>query len=420
MRRSKIVFYLTVAFLFFHLIGNLLLTNAIIGLLLMTVLIDKELVSKLKRLACSRNCQVLISLFLIFVVSAFYSTDTKQAWKIIELRLSLFLFPLIYGLAPMLVREKQFIYKFFICLVSVMPLIGIFTQWSTYVETGDSGWFYNDNIVGYVGKQAVYFAMFVNLALVGLFYFWYTDQLKSNQEKIASVVVVACLIVNQYLLASRTSILTMILLIGGFVVLLIFNKINRKQTFVLLAALMVFVLGLVVLFPKVLKRFDSVKQVEYDFENRNPINHFGGEIKKENWNGLNTRLALWTCAVDEIEKRPIFGSGVGDVQNELVESYTIKNFYFALERNYNCHNQYLDVLLSNGFVGFFVFVFFLSYLIVKSVRNKNGVLFGIIIVFSLACLTENVLGRNQGVVLISFLISITLLKREGLNLESKD
>jgi hypothetical protein len=80
----------------------------------------------------------------------------------------------------------------------------------------------------------------------------------------------------------------------------------------------------------------------------------------------------------------------------------------------------LDVLLSNGFVGFFVFVFFLSYLILKSVRNKNGVLFGIIIVFSLACLTENVLGRNQGIVLISFLISITLLKREGLNLESKD
>ena len=420
MERSKIVFYLTIAFLFFHLTANLLITNAIIGILLLTVLIDKELVIKLKRLACSRNWQVLISLFLVFVVSAFYSKDTSQAWKIIELRLSLFLFPLIYGLSPMGDKDKQFVYKIFICLVSVIPLIGIWTQWSTYVETGDTGWFYNDNIVEYVGKQAVYFAMFVNLALVGLFYFWYTDQLESKQEKIGSVVVLACLIVNQYLLASRTSILTMVLLIGSFVVLLIFNKINRKQTIALLAALIVFVFSLVVLFPKVLKRFDSIKQVEYNFENKNPINHFGGEIKKENWNGLNTRLALWSCAVDEIEKRPIFGSGLGDVQNDLVNNYRSKNFYFALERNYNCHNQYLDVLLSNGFVGLFVFFFVMGYLILKSIKDKNRILFGIIVVFSLACVTENVLGRNQGVVLISFLVSLMLLKRKVFNLDDKN
>jgi O-antigen ligase len=411
MTRSKIVVVLTFALLFFHLTSNLLITNAIVGLLLITVLVDKEVVSKLKRLAFSRDLWIITSLFFIFVGSAFYSADTKQAWKIIELRLPLLLFPLIYGIAPMAVKQKETVFKFFISMISVLPLIGILTQWSTYVETGDSGWFYSDNIVEYVGKQAVYFATYVNFALVGLFCFWYTEKLTSKLQKMVALVVVVFLLVSQYLLASRTSILTMALLIGGFVVLLIINKTNRKQTFALVTLLLFFVFGLVVLFPKVLKRFDSITHVEFQFENRNPINHFGGEIKKENWNGLNTRLALWTCAIDEVKKRPLFGTGIGDVQNDLVKNYKEKNFYFALESNYNCHNQYLDILLSNGIVGLLAFLLLISYLIIKSIKDKNGILFGLVLVFSLACLTENVLGRNQGVLLVSLFLSLMTLSK---------
>ena len=410
MTRPKIVLYLTFALLFFHLTASLLMANAIIGLLILTVFVDKEILSKLKHLACSKDWWVITSLFFIFVFSAFYSTDTKQARKIIELRLPLLLFPFIYGLAPMAVIQKETIFKFFITLVSVVPLIGIITQWNTYVETGDTGWFYSDNIVEYVGKQAVYFAMYINFALIGLFYFWYTEKLAFKLEKVGVVVVLVFLIVNQYLLASRTSILTMALLIVGFIVLLIVNKINKKQTLALLTLVLFFVLGLVVLFPKVLKRFDSVTNLKFQFENTNPINHFNGEIKKENWNGLNTRIALWTCAVDEIKKRPFLGSGVGDVQNDLIENYKEKNFYFALESNYNCHNQYLDILHSNGMVGLFVFLFLIGYLIVRSLKDKNWILFGLVLVFLVACLTENILGRNQGVVLVSLLISLMILK----------
>jgi O-antigen ligase len=419
MGRSKIVLALTVALLFFHLTSSLLIANAMIGLLLLTVFIDRNIGSKLKILASSRDWFVLISLFLTFAVSAFYSEETMQAWKIIELRLPLLLFPLVYGLAPMTVKQKELTFKFFIGLVSILPLIGMLTQWNTYLETGDSGWFYSDNIVQYVGKQAVYFAMYINFAVVGLFYFWYTDKLTYPLEKVGAVLVLVFLVVNQYLLASRTSILTMALLIGGFVVLLIVTKINRKQTLALLVGLLFFVFGLIVLFPKVLKRFDSITHVEFQFENTNPINHFNGKIKKENWNGLNTRIALWTCAVDEIKKRPIVGSGIGDVQDDLIKNYTSKNFYFAINSNYNCHNQYLDVLLSNGIVGFGVFLFFLSYLLIKSIKDKNGILFGIVFVFSLACLTENVLGRNQGVVLMSLLISMLTLSKVNVNLSDK-
>lgn len=418
MNRSNIVLYLSISLLVFHLMPSLLVTNFLVGLLMLIVLTDKNIGKKLKELCCSKNFLVLTSLFLIFFISVFYSKDTNQALKIIELRLPLLLFPIVYGLYPMSTRQIHIIFKVFISLVCVIPLIGIATQWGKYIDTGDSGWFYNDNIVQYVGKQAVYFAMYVNIAIVGLFYFWYNGKLKSKLEKISSAVALVSLITGQYLLASRTSILTMGLLIVGFVVMLVVNKINRKQAAALVGVLALVVMGLVMLFPKVLKRFDSITQIEYQFDNTNPINHFNGEIKKENWNGLNTRLALWTCAIDEVKKRPMFGSGIGDVQNDLLKNYTEKNFIFAIQSKYNCHNQYLDILLSNGIVGLFIFLYLLIYLVIKSIKEKNGLLLGTLIVFAIACLTENVLGRNQGVVFIGFfigLISFNCPKNDLLN-----
>jgi O-antigen ligase len=394
---------------------NVLIANFLIGVLTLSVLIDKNIVGKLRVLYRSKDFWGVISLFLFLFTSVFYSSDTDEAWRIIELRLPLLLFPIIYGLSPLKIRQVHLVFKVFVSFVCLIPLIGLATQWGKYIETADSGWFYNDNIVQYVGKQAVYFAIYINFALVGIFYFSYTENLKGKFEQVGSVFAFVCLIVSQYLLASRTSMFTTALLIGGFVTLLIINKINKKEIIILLISLIILVIGLVMLFPKVLKRFDSITQIEYQFDNTNPINHFNGEIKKENWNGFNTRIALWTCAIDEIKKRPLLGSGIGDVQNELVKNYTDKNFIFAKQSNYNCHNQYLDILLSNGIIGLVIFLIFLIYLVIKSVKNKNGLLLGVLIVFVLACFTENVLGRNQGVVFIGFFISLLGLNNFNVN-----
>jgi O-antigen ligase len=255
--------------------------------------------------------------------------------------------------------------------------------------------------------------MYVNVAFLALFFLWYKQMLR-NFEKVLGSLVFIFLLVDQYLLASRTSILTMGLLLLGFVVLLIVKRINKKQAVFLSLGLLFFVGSLVVLFPKVLNRFDSIRHVEFQFENKNPINHFNGEIKKENWNGLNTRLAIWTCALELIQKKPFFGTGLGDVESDLQGKYKDAKFYFALESNYNSHNQYLDILLSNGVLGLLFFLFFNSYVIFVSFVDENEVLIGIIVIFFVACTTENILSRNQGVILVFLLISMLFLRENKL------
>jgi len=184
------------------------------------------------------------------------------------------------------------------------------------------------------------------------------------------------------------------------------KHLNRKQTIILSSGFVLLAFIMMFSFPKVLKRFQSIKHIEYRFDNPNPINHFNGEIKKENWNGLNTRLAIWECTIDAIKMKPIFGHGIGDGQKELEAIYNKKNFILAKSSNYNTHNQYLHFALIGGVLGLLAYIGHLLYFIRYSYRNKYWLLFGFLMIYVITGLTENILGRNQGLVFISLLLSL--------------
>lgn len=413
MNRKKLILCLTLLMIFFHLTWTVNFTNVAIGLLALSILLDKRIGIKIRKLISTSQFWILISPFVVFSLSALYSSDGLRAWKEIEIKLPLLIFPFIYGLAPMSEKYRDLVFKFFILITILIPVIGFISQLGTYFETKDSGYFYNDHLVHYAGKkQAAYFGLYANFALVGVFYFWHKISIKTNLQKITLASAFSFLLIIQYLLASRMALLIMFLVIVGFLIVQIFTNTSRKQILSMLIGAALVSIGLIVLFPKVIKRFNSITHTDYQFDNTNPINHFNGEIKAENWNGLNTRLALWTCAWEQIEEKPFFGTGIGDVQNDLVKKYQEKNFIFALESNFNSHNQYLDIMLSNGIVGFFLFVCFILYILYLAIKNKSWFLAGVVVIVAMSCLTENILSRNQGVVVFIVFLSMLLFSEK--------
>jgi O-antigen ligase len=406
MIKSRAITYLTIGLLSLHLIGLDVFTNLVIAILVAVSFIDKKIIFKLKSLLLSIKFWFLTLPFLLFAISLLYTTNIYDGWKLLELRSSLFLFPIIFGLTTLTKNQKELILKFFILLVTLSSLVGFVFNISNYLNTNDSGYFYNDNLVLIFGKQAAYFGMYINFALIGLFYFWQKNLLKNKTERIISIIVLILLLIAQYLLASRTAMAISFIALISFIIVIGVTKIGKKKGVVLLLSFGILFTSLIIVFPKVLKRFESLKQIEYKFDNPNQINHFNGEISKENWNGLNTRLAIWNCAWDEIKKAPIIGTGLGSQQESLISNYESKSFNFAIKSNYNSHNQYLDVLLSNGFIGLAIFLFFVIFLIYKSIQTGNWLLLGLVIIFAISCLTENILSRNQGVIIISILLSL--------------
>jgi len=390
----------------FNLSGITVPANILLITLLIYVLADKDIVNKLTLLFKDKIFWFLIIPFLLSIISLFYSDDYLRGWKLVETRLPLLIFPLVYGLTRIEENDFYLLLKATVVSVSALALIGFINQFFKYQISADTGDFYNDNLVSLLGKQAVYYAFYVNAALLIVYYLWHKKQIQQKVHKIITVAMVVILFISQYLLASRTSTIIMLLLVGGLMAYEVFKKGNLKRGLLIAGTSLVLITSLIIVFPKSVERFKSATNVEFTYDNPNPINHFNGEINEKNWNGLNTRIALWTCAIEEIQKSFLFGHGIGDAQQVLDKNYKDKNFILAIHHGYNTHNQYLDFMMSNGVIGLIGFLAFIGFFVVRGYQSKDVLLISFILVFSFSCLTENLLNRNQGVVFITLLLSI--------------
>ncbi|MDB3887367.1 O-antigen ligase family protein [bacterium] len=395
-----------------HILPWMLLTNILIISSITLVVIDKEIKSKALNLVKNKLFWVALIPFLIYFTSLINSTDLNFGLKEIEKKLSLLVFPIIFGLTPFGKKEISYFLKTMIATIILGCILGFLNQLPIYLDTGDSGWLYNDNLSSIMNKQAVYYSFFINTAFLSLIYLFKENQLHTKLEKYIAIASIPILFVTQYFLTCRTALITSTIIIVGFILWLISKEIKQKAQKTIIIIISLILIASFFTIPKVLKRFESITNIEYSYSNPNPLNHFNGEIKKENWNGLNTRLAIWSCVVEEISKNPIIGTGIGDLQNNLRQNYSEKKFTLAQEANYNSHNQFLDVLLSGGILGLFLFIIYFYQIFKLSINNSNYLLTFFAIIFITASLTENILSRNQGVVFVSLLLSILIFSKK--------
>lgn len=139
-------------------------------------------------------------------------------------------------------------------------------------------------------------------------------------------------------------------------------------------------------------------------------NRFKELYKKENYskelylNSTSMRYHIYNCSLKVIKNSPFIGYGLGDVQIELNKCYEKKSILLS-SKNYNSHNQYLSYLLSSGIFGLISLVLFLFYFFRKSFLDGNTLLFVFLIFFSVIMFFENILEKQSGVIIFSFLIS---------------
>lgn len=119
------------------------------------------------------------------------------------------------------------------------------------------------------------------------------------------------------------------------------------------------------------------------------------------------RYKIYDCAIEKILEKPILGYGVGNVQKHLDPCYRSKNIYLSI-KTYNCHNQFFSIILTAGFLGLILYLFtvYIIYQILSI--NKSDVGISILIFFLLNFLTENVIERENGMLIYSFLICFFL------------
>src|SRR5205823_1575205 len=109
---------------------------------------------------------------------------------------------------------------------------------------------------------------------------------------------------------------------------------------------------MVVLFISVVKFNNRYKQVETVIENYNPHDSNRHDtFNAEEENSTNTRLRIWSYALELIKQHPLFGVGTGDVKDELEIVYKQHNYIPGILKHFNSHNQFLQTCITLGLCG---------------------------------------------------------------------
>lgn len=388
-----------------------------------------------KHASSKRNTGILLMvLFFVWMTGSLVWTENlRHGISVWGMRIPLLLFSLCFCFTTLSKEDRiklLLLYAhtaFFSCLVCLAYVLRL------YWIHGETGYLYNDFMSAAVGKQSIYFANMLNIAL-----FIYVGEIRELVKKgcrFSSISVylvgLVVMLVVHFFLASRFA---MLVLYGvGFLYLAYAIVVGRRWKLALVSGVLALGLGGAVVYfsPKTLNRFKELAYTNYKMEQDGLESHYDMELTPDQWNGANSRLAIWSNGWEVIQSSPILGTGLGDKKEELFAQYERNRFAFALRTSKNLHNNYLDVWMSTGIIGLILFVlgyvFFPIRRVVAEIRKGNGVAEGkeahdaspeglvyrgwyhpvalcIIISFTAAMFTEVYLDRSFGCVMLGFFL----------------
>ena len=202
-----------------------------------------------------------------------------------------------------------------------------------------------------------------------------------------SLALLLWLFAGMVLVQGRINILALFLLLGCMALV----EVVQRRKWIYLSALLIPAAG-VMLFAALAdeslkRRYFQVPRFDYDIT-----------AGPEGFNSATYRLAEWKGAAHAIAKHPFLGAGTGSNREALQTAYQEVEFHVGLERNYNAHNQYLEILIATGIMGLLLFSVW-WWLSLKLTLRGNP--FGLwpIAFLALCMATESMLERAWGVMI---------------------
>lgn len=347
--------------------------------------------------------------FVIILLFSFIDSDNKSAGTTFLLRrLPLLVFPFTIGLISLTKKQRDIILMGAGIIVSIACLASLGYAYYRYKLENNSAWLYNDALTYFIRQQSIYTSVLVNISIYSFVYFLLNYRL-ILWKRIALITGICFLFVISYLLASRNMMLILYLAIISFSLYIIIKRKKYLAGIGLLIAIAIIIGGVFVFFPKTINRFKELAFTQFNYESQAKESHYAGKLTADLWNGANFRLAAWPCGWEVFRKNPVMGVGLGDKKDELFKVYEKKKFTFAISTGKNVHNNYLDILMGTGLIGFIIFLMGWGILpMVQIIKNRDELGFLILLTFLIAMLTENYFDRILGATLFGFFIPFLL------------
>lgn len=265
----------------------------------------------------------------------------------------------------------------------------------TYVNTGVSHFSYqefSDHIM-----HPSYLSLYYVVGVMLLFHGALLQQISVSRKAIAAVIVLFfCIIV--FMLASKTGMISLIMV---FLFYVGYAVVRFRRYVVAAVALVILIGGFFIalqLFPALNARLSAMTEV---MSSSKPVNPAETESNR-------VRLLIWQADMELISEHPLWGTGTGDVQDDLMRKYDEKGMTGAHEKKLNAHSQYFQTGIALGITGIVSLVAVFLSAFFWGIRKRFGfvVLFTAILVFNF--IPESMLQLQAGTVFIGFFYSLVL------------
>jgi hypothetical protein len=130
-----------------------------------------------------------------------------------------------------------------------------------------------------------------------------------------------------------------------------------------------------------------------------------------NGSTIQQRIEYWRTGKDIINAHPIFGVGVGDVQDKFNAQYEINNSRLYPENRLHSHQQFMTIWIASGVFGLAILLLSTLLSLKVAFRKKSVLLYLFIVIITFSYFFEDTLETQVGVTLAAFFMSL-LLKQE--------
>ena len=261
------------------------------------------------------------------------------------------------------------------------------------IETGSFAFYKGEIVVELMMTPRLYLGVFSVIAFIFCAELYFYAKTKKYKTIYFSTAIF--LLLNIFLIASRSA----IVLVFIALISIIWAKLKSRQRNN--ALLIVFAIGLFA----VLGSYNLSQRflyIEDDFR----------ESYIEKVKTHEPRYIIWSSAhsIFKDSNSKISGLGFGQTQRLLRKEYKLiqperkRNWFLA--RDFNTHNQYIDLLISTGFLGL---AFFLVFLVSLALRAKHSIYnLNLLLVLILFMCIENSFHRTFGVFVFALILALIL------------
>lgn len=327
-----------------------------------------------------------LALNLIFLAGLLFSENTSTGSVLFFRRLSLIIFPVIlFSPGYNFKKRIDILLIIFVAGITCFMLFcfgnALFNSiilkdgsWSFNAYLPDQPWlnyFYGELLS--MDQHPTYIAMYVFLGiLISLEFISRESELRM---KIIWMICTVFLFIGLYFLSSRASYLAVLVIFPVFLWIKF-----KPLKFKLLSALSL--ITLLVLVSYVYLGNQRVR-IYFDKTMDNAVLNDG-------------RMEIWKSALKVVEKNPLFGAGIGDYYAAMDKEFKDSQYSAGYYKDFNAHNQYLEILCISGIIGFLIFAGIIVIMLYTAVKDRN-LLYGAFIIMVLIFFSfESVLSRFAG------------------------